>query len=112
MSLLSITYHLDLKKSIDIPEITEEIILKNCKLRVDKWVYPCYIESTEGNKPTEYTINGGNTMPPTEAERQDVKKAMAFDLFNIIDENPKQTTYTPEEIKKLIRIYIKTSEQK
>lgn len=51
-------------------------------------------------------------MPPTEAERQDVKKAMAFDLFDIIDENPKQTTYTPEEVKKLIRIYIKTSEQK
>ena len=47
-----------------------------------------------------------------EAERQDTRKAMAFDLCNIIDEDPAQETYTKEEIKKLIRVYVTTSEQK
>ncbi len=37
----------------------------------------------------------------TEAERQDTRKAMAFDLCNIIDEDPSQETYTKEEIKKM-----------
>ena len=45
----------------------------------------------------------------TEAERQETRKAMAFDLFNIIDENPKQESYSPEEIKKLIKTYVLTS---
>jgi hypothetical protein len=48
----------------------------------------------------------------TEAERQDTRKAMAYDLCNIIDEDPAQETYTKEEIKKLIRVYVATSEQK
>jgi hypothetical protein len=48
----------------------------------------------------------------TETERQDTRKAMAYDLCNIIDENPAQETYTKEEIKKLIRAYVATSEQK
>lgn len=48
----------------------------------------------------------------TEAERQDVKKAMAFDLFEILDENPQQETYTVDEIKKLIKAYVKASAEK
>ena len=48
----------------------------------------------------------------TEAERQDTRKAMAFDLCNIIDEDHSRETYTKEEIKKLIRIYVTTAEQK
>ena len=48
----------------------------------------------------------------TEAERQDTRKAMAFDLCNIIDEGPSQETYTKEEIKKIIRVYVTTAEQK
>lgn len=48
----------------------------------------------------------------TEAERQDTRKAMAFDLCNIIDEDPSQETYTKEEIKKIIRLYVTTAEQK
>ena len=48
----------------------------------------------------------------TEAERQDTRKAMAFDLFNILDEKPEQATYTVEEIKKMIRVYLKTADQK
>ena len=47
-----------------------------------------------------------------DAERQDTRKAMAFDLLNIIDENPQQQTYTAEEVKKLIRVYVTTKEEK
>ena len=48
----------------------------------------------------------------TDAERQDTRKAMAFDLCNIIDEDPSQETYTKEEIKKIIRVYVMTTDQK
>lgn len=48
----------------------------------------------------------------TEAERQDTRKAMAFDLFDILDEKPEQETYTVDEIKKLIRVYLKTADRK
>jgi len=48
----------------------------------------------------------------TDAERQDTRKAMAYDLFNILDEKPEQESYTKEEIKKLIRVYLKTADQK
>ena len=48
----------------------------------------------------------------TEAERQDTRKAMAFDLCNIIDEKPEKETYTAEEIKKIIKVYVTTKEEK
>ena len=48
----------------------------------------------------------------TETERQDTRKAMAFDLCEIIDEDPSQETYTKEEKKKLIRVYVTTADQK
>ena len=48
----------------------------------------------------------------TESERQDTRKAMAYDLCNIIDEKPEQTSYTPEEVKKLIKVYVSTTDQK
>ena len=38
----------------------------------------------------------------TEAERQDTRKAMAFDLITMIEENPAQETYTKEEIVELL----------
>ena len=38
----------------------------------------------------------------TEAERQDIRKAMAFDLCNIINEKPSTETYTKEKNKKII----------
>lgn len=47
----------------------------------------------------------------TEAERQDTKKAMAFDLLQILKEKPEQTTYTAAEIEKIICVYVKTSSQ-
>jgi len=48
----------------------------------------------------------------TEAERQDTRKAMAYDLITIIEANPAQETYTKEEVKKLINTYISTADQK
>ena len=48
----------------------------------------------------------------TEAERQDTRKAMAYDLKKIIDRQPNKESYTPEEIKKLIDVYIETADQK
>ena len=48
----------------------------------------------------------------TEAERQDTRKAMAFDLLAIIDKEPSKDTYTKEEIKKLIYVYVTTADQK
>lgn len=47
----------------------------------------------------------------TESERQDTKKAMAFDLIQILKEKPEQTTYTAEEVEKIICVYVKTSGQ-
>ena len=49
---------------------------------------------------------------PTEKEIVLAQKAMAFDLCNIIDEDPSQETYTKEEIKKIIRVYVTTADQK
>ena len=46
-----------------------------------------------------------------EVERAETRKAMAFDLCRIVDENPKQVSYTPEEVKKLITVYVTTSTQ-
>lgn len=49
----------------------------------------------------------------SEAERQDTRKAMAFDLCNLIDESAKDSkTFTPEEIKLLIKSYVITASQK
>ena len=46
----------------------------------------------------------------TDAERQDTRKA--FDLFAIIDKDPAKETYTKEEMKKLIFVYVTTADQK
>lgn len=48
---------------------------------------------------------------PTEKEMKEARKAIAYDLINIIDERPEQETYTAEEIKKLIKIYVSTANQ-
>lgn len=36
---------------------------------------------------------------------------MAYDLITIIDEKPERETYTAEEVKKLIRVYVSTASQ-
>ena len=48
---------------------------------------------------------------PTEKEMKEARKAIAYDLINIIDEKPEQETYTAEEIKKIIKIYVSTAHQ-
>lgn len=47
----------------------------------------------------------------TEAERQDTRKAMAFDLIAILEKDPSKETYTKEEMKKLIYVYVTTANQ-
>lgn len=42
---------------------------------------------------------------PTEKERLDVLKSMAYDLTVIVEKDPEKT-YTAEDIKKLIQAYI------
>lgn len=47
----------------------------------------------------------------TEAERQETRKAMAYDLHKILDKNPSQETYTKDEVKKIIDVYVETANQ-
>ena len=48
----------------------------------------------------------------SEAERQDTRKAMAYDLIKILETKPEKESYTTEEIKKIIRVYLTTADQK
>lgn len=43
---------------------------------------------------------------PTDRESNEVKKAMAYDLIDIIESASEKEHYTPEEIKALIKAYI------
>lgn len=47
---------------------------------------------------------------PTENERKDVQKAMAYDLIRIFEADP-QKTYNAAEFKKLIDAYITGAQQ-
>ncbi len=47
---------------------------------------------------------------PTENERKDVQKAMAYDLIRIFEANP-QKAYDAAELKKLIDAYITGTQQ-
>lgn len=47
---------------------------------------------------------------PTENERKDVQKAMAYDLKCIFDADPDKT-YTAKELKELIDAYIRGTTQ-
>lgn len=49
---------------------------------------------------------------PTERESNEVKKSMAYDLIQIIEEKPEKDSYTAEEIKKIIKTYITTTTAK
>lgn len=42
----------------------------------------------------------------TERESIIVKKSMAYDLIQIIEEMPEKDSYTAEEVKKVIKAYI------
>lgn len=43
---------------------------------------------------------------PTDRESNEIKKAMAYDLIDIIESATDKESYTPEEIKALIKAYI------
>ena len=47
---------------------------------------------------------------PTENERKDIQKAMAYDLLRILKQNPEKA-YTAEELEKLIDAYITGAQQ-
>lgn len=47
---------------------------------------------------------------PTENERKDVQKAMAYDLLRLLKETPGKT-YTYEELERLIDAYISGLQQ-
>lgn len=47
---------------------------------------------------------------PTENERKDAQKAMAYDLIRIFEKDPEKT-YTAEELKRLIDAYISGVQQ-
>lgn len=65
---------------------------------------------TVRNNPEKNRVEGnGTTM---EEEWLVVRKAMAYDIFQIIDAEPTKGTYTPEEIKRLIEAYIVDIERK
>lgn len=48
----------------------------------------------------------------TEVERQDTRKAMAYDIIRILEKKPEKENYTTEEIKKIIHVYLATADQK
>lgn len=48
----------------------------------------------------------------TEAERQDTRKAMAFDLCNLADESAALDDKAKEEMKKIIKSYVTTANEK
>ena len=43
---------------------------------------------------------------PTDRESNEIKKAMAYDLIDIIESAQYKENYSPEEIKALIKAYI------
>ena len=48
----------------------------------------------------------------TEAERQDTRKAMAYDIIRILKEKPEKQNYTTEEIEKIFNVYLTETDQK
>lgn len=49
---------------------------------------------------------------PTDRESAEIKKAMAYDLIDVIESNAEKTEYSPEEIKAIIKAYIAGLTQK
>lgn len=41
-----------------------------------------------------------------EVERQNIRKAMVFDLMNMVDQMPEKDGYTKDEFKALIKAYM------
>ena len=43
---------------------------------------------------------------PSDREAAEIKKAMAYDLIDVLESNVEKKEYTPEEIKAMINAYI------
>lgn len=46
-----------------------------------------------------------------EVERQDIRKAMAYDIIKLLKKKPEKESYTTEEIEKIIHVYLTTTYQ-
>ena len=49
---------------------------------------------------------------PSDRESNEIKKSMAYDIIDVIGSDKEKTSYTPEEIKALIKAYIAGLSQK
>lgn len=49
---------------------------------------------------------------PSDREALEVKKAMAYDLIDVIESNAEKDQYSPDEIKAIIKAYIAGLAQK
>ncbi len=49
---------------------------------------------------------------PADREATEIKKAMAYDLIDVIESNEEKQEYSPEEIKAIIKAYIAGLAQK
>ncbi len=49
---------------------------------------------------------------PTDRKSNEIKKSMAYDLIDIIESSEGKESYTPKEIKSLIKAYITGMSQK
>lgn len=48
----------------------------------------------------------------TEAERQDTRKAMVYDILKILKKQPDKQSYTVEELETIFDTYLTTANQK
>lgn len=49
---------------------------------------------------------------PTDREAAEIKKAMAYDLIDVLESNTEKKEYTPQEVKEIIKAYIAGLTQK
>lgn len=80
--------------------------IKICEKELGIVTQVCYIKIA--NRQT--TLKGVKQML-AEKEMKEARKAIAYDLIEIIDQKPEQSTYTSEEIKNLIKVYVATANQ-
>jgi hypothetical protein len=52
---------------------------------------------------------GDQALTSTDRERNEIKKSMAYDLIQVLEEHSDQEIYTAEEVKQLIKEYIATA---
>ena len=48
---------------------------------------------------------------PTEKEMKEARKAVAYDIIDILESQPKDKNYTLAELKQIIKAYVNTANQ-